>query len=469
MNSWEKGLNEEQVEDTVSRLATQDTISPFLPELHARDPKNYVEYIHGVVTDLARFNKGAAFGISPEGFKAIVLNVHQEFIKTSLEQDYTYEDKFPLSFGFAFAKDPFTQVVRAHRGDLGLADDNKLQDFLDDALESVAINNQNAGIPDPEATLRRHCKMAKFLFPIRDGERTSAALAATVQKAVDGYQQKLAIADDSKGYPPLSEFLALARERVEAAVLDECIEPDDTPNGQFIRKFLKNPVEAMSSYYKNPPAGAQGSYFYFDNRRKQIEDVGNSWEQYRGNKPDRYAAFEQERISRFDRYIHEKYPNYNESTLKQEYAGGVLERTFLRTSEQWKNVVSAMESHADIEGDRGNLDPLRKAAAAYLKRKFPHCKPEEVTEEMCASLGKTSRSRALFCLTIYSAATRAKIETMNERIEAANAKTRELRELAHDPIEGFQEQFQDDLANNENNIENNNDNGIENETSENAK
>lgn len=466
---WEEGLDEAEAEYVFNRLATQDAIPPFVPDLHEPNSTNYINYVKEVIDGVASFSSRAHLGISEEGFKKIMVDIQQDFIKTSLEQDYIYDENNEVeAYAFELAERPFQAPLRDHRDELDLADQ---REFMTDANLMLQERNEAAGHPNPLAALQHHQRMAKFLLPIQECDSKPKDLAEVVQKSVMDFQRVARSAANSgrRDFPTTAEFLSLARDRVEAAVLDRCVELGDDPNSVFLKQFLKNPVEAMTKYYENVPYSREAE----ENTRIQqnldsMRLQQGSYNNFRQGKVDRYDAFMQDRRNRADRFIRESIPSFNPATFKSQYRGGVFERALHRTSPEWQNVSAFMENWSTQGPENGNLDKASDLATKYLQHKFPGVDPKNITVEMCESLDATGRSRSLFCLTVIDSVDAAKAETMNERIAESNRKVRELRALVDRPAANFQQQLANDLANeevaeNNNEIQNNNEIHNENE------
>ena len=207
---------------------------------------------------------------------------------------------------------------------------------------------------------------------------------------------------------------------------------DENEDCQFLREYLADPVEGMAKLYERKAEGRdEFRAAEFRKTARKIREERNNYNQANRNIHNGWDVLENNRRDAFEMYIREDFPDFDPTQLANEYKGGYVERYILRsTSEQWKDVVAAFAAWDRNGPEKGNLAKVAYPAMAYLTHKFPHTRVEDITLDMARSLRGAGARRALFCLSVVDAASRAEHDAIEGQREANDAKIREFEERA---------------------------------------
>lgn len=466
VNKWEDNLNENDVNDILDDLREGNDTPPFVPELSNYNSDNYLYFFEEITNGLITNSATTPLGISLEGIQVLTVSLHQNVLDTFINKDFVIPNDGRYSSLTAFIDNPFTQTYRNHRNELGIKDKEEYNYFVEEGENFFNEINSRSSFKNPESDYEKHSKMVRFLQRIRTAEHNPHEKALAIKNAISDYKR---VRDNDKNAPSLGEFMYYAKNRLESSIFEQGIKLNDDKDSLFLRSFLTDPIKAMEDDIRkendntNINDNVNNNDINSANRyANMIHNEKNNYDRINAGKPDKWAEFENDRRQKYDRYVHELAPSLNPQTIKSSYRGGWFERIFRRTSNEWKDVVKFVENWKNEGPNKGNLIMAENIAAKYLRHKFPNVNPEDVTYEMAQQLNGTARERTLACFAIMDAANRADYETWNVQYQNHLERQNEYRRLA---LLDNNENFQNQINNEIDNLNNANNNIIQNDDS----
>ena len=450
VNEWEKEFDEEQVDNVVEHLKTNQRVPSYSPELNEPDPVRYFEYVTGTLDNIVPTVTRGHFGPTADAFKSLTNSARQDYIDTALEQNFVMEPKGRIS------RDIYPWLAGPHARYMGDVGADNPENYLFRAQRDLDNYEREELLDDFQKRFKNNLTFAKGISKVENATNNEHALADAIRDGVGNYTS----ADRGKDEPTLGEFLSKSREKLEEKVLfgelDLYEENEDTT---FLREYLVDPVNAMAKYYENKVANVReaGTNVSRQSARK-VRAERNNYDRANQGKRNDWEVFENNRRDAFEMYIREDYPDFNPAQLADEYKGSFIERNILRsTSQEWKDVTAAFASWDRNGPEKGNLAKVSNPAMAYLRHKFPHTRVEDITPEMARGLRGAGAQRALFCLSVVDAANNAQQDAIEGQREANDAKIREFEKRAgivhEEPVNNniinndIQNDFQESLKN----------------------
>ena len=442
VNEFEDGLGEERTNEALRHLGLQDQIEPYVPEITKHNPRAYYEYVRETLDNIGDINMRQPFGISYAGLAFMAVSAREDFVKTTLEQDFAYDVYDKNNDGiYRFLNDPIREMINVH-GD-GL---DSRSEFITDQRYLYEDTLQNSEHPDPIGDVDHLYRVADALAPIHKAKWNPKGLGEAIKKSVTNYMK-----DRHKNDPSVGEFLSKVRDRIEASLFDHAVILGEDANSEFIKHFMKDPIAAMEKHYNDLDADKRLGPSPQDRARAlRIRDEKQNYDQARVGKVDRYAQMLESRKHRFEEVFNQSNPNFDPAHFKSNYAGSTFERFLGRTSKEWTDLSNYVDNWKNV-GQEKDLDKAADLARKYLRHKFPKTDPKDVTEDMIANLRGAGRVRSMFCLSLIQGQAYAEQEENQAIYEAANRRFDELENRLHRGA-NFQEELGNQI-NNDNVIE----------------
>ncbi len=456
VNNWEMSLDNNDVNEIVEDIRDENDTPPFVPQLSNYNSNNYLHFFDEIKTSLINNVNTSHLGISLEGVQVLTVSLHQNVMDTFINKDFIIPNDGRFSGLTDFISNPFAQTFRNHKNELGLQEKENYNYFIEEGEYLFNQVNSNSSFKDPENDYEKHAKMVRFLQQIRTTLPNPQAKAQIIKSAITDYRTFKQNHNDA---PSVGEFIYYAKNRLEASIFEQGIKINDDEDSLFIRNFLSDPIKTMEDNLRKENGDNIINNFNINETNRLaniIHNEKNNYDAINNGKPSIWAEFENDRRQRYERYVHESAPSFNPQNIKNDYKGNAFERLFRRTSKEWKDVVKFVENWKNEGPNKGNLAAAEKVAANYLRHKFPNVNPEDVTFEMAQRLNNTARERTLVCFAIMDAANKADYETWDNQLHLHEERQNEYRRLALlDNNENFQNQINNEIENLENAHNNN--------------
>ena len=423
VNQWEDQFDEEQVDQVLEHLQTNQRVPSYSPEINEPDPIRYFEYVTGTLDTIVPTVAQGHFGPTAEAFKRLTKSARQDYINTALEQNFVMERDGRIT------RDVYPWLTSPHErymGDVGVEDP---MDYVWRAQREIDNYEREEDLEPYQERFKNNLPLARAVAKVENANNNPHALADAIKEGVE----KNLVGGRNRKEASLGEILSKTRAKLEEKVLfGELDLSDENEDCQFLREYLADPVEGMAKFFERQ-AASQGEYRAADFRQsaRKMRAERNSYNQANRDVHNGWDVLENNRRDAFEMYIREDFPDFDPTQLANEYKGGFIERNILRsTSQEWKDVEAAFASWDRNGPEKGNLAKVSSPAMAYLRHKFPHTKVEDITPEMARSLRGAGARRAEFCLSVVDAAARAGQDAIEGQREANDAKIREFEKRA---------------------------------------
>ena len=424
VDEWEDQFGEEQVDNVVEQLKTNQRVPSYSPELNEPDPIRYFNHVTGTLDNIVTTVTTGKFGPTQEAFTSLVSSARQDYIDTAIEQNFVMDPNAPR-----IKQDVYPWLAGPHVRYMGDVGAENPESYIVRAQRDINNYEAEQGIDNYEKRFKNNLAAAKVISKVENATLNEHALADAIKIGVGDYANK----NRSKDEPTIGELLSKTRDKLEEKVLfGELDLYEENEDAEFLRDYLIDPVEAMAKHY-DKQAASQGNNGAESSRRsaRKVRAERNNYDQANRGKNNGWEVFENNRRDAFEMNIREHYPDFNPAKLADEYKGGFMERKILRsTSQEWKNVTTAFASWNRNGPDKGNLAKVTYPAMAYLRHKFPHTRVEDITPEMARSLRGAGAQRALFCLSVVDSARNAQQDAIEGQRELNEAKIREFEQRA---------------------------------------
>ena len=442
---WEDAMGQEQLDHALNHLSLQTKAEAYVPEITPHNPGEYYEYVNHTLNDIADISWTENYGITANGFGFMVASAHQDLVKNIYKNDFAFDPKDPRNEGlYQFLQKPIREMMKAHGENLQVRDQH---DYIEEMEDIVNEFNQNSGHEFPADEVMAHYPFAKALEPIHKAAWNPKGLSSAIKESIGQYAKVKKKKDD----PTLGEFVSAVKDRIDDSYFDHAIVLGDDADSKFLKDFMKDPIGAMENHYNE---GAQinrnGNRLARDNAQ-QIAAQRDNYNNARQGKVDRYAQMEANRKQRFESIFRENNPNFDPNRFKYNYSGNAFERFLGRTSKEWTELSNYIDNWKNI-GQEKDFDKAADLADKYLRHKFPNVDPKDVTPEMVNGLRGAGRHRGLFCVDLVQAKLAAEQEESQAIYEQANRRFDQLETRLHRG-ESFQDQLGNDIANDENLIQ----------------
>ena len=459
VNQWEDQFDEEQIDHVIEHLRANQRVPSYSPEINEPDPIRYFQYVTGTLDHIVPTVGGGHFGPTAEAFKRLTASARQDYINTTLEQNFVMEGNGRIT------RDVYPWLTSPHErymGDVGVDDP---MEYVRRAQIEIDHYEREQDIEPYQERFKHNLPLARAVAKVENANNDAHALADAIKDQI----KKNLIGGRNRHEATLGEILSKTRAKLEDKVLfGELDLSDENEDCQFLREYLADPVEGMAKFFERQ-AASQGQFRAADSRQdaRKMRAERNNYDQANRDVANGWEVFQNNRRDAFEMYIREDFPDFDPTQLANEYKGGFVERYFLRsTSQEWKDVESAFASWDRNGPEKGNLAKVSYPAMAYLRHKFPHTKVEDITLDMARSLRGAGARRALFCLSVVDAAGRAQQDAIEGQREANDAKIREFEKRAgivhEEPVNNniinndiqndFQESLKNDIEPNNNEI-----------------
>ena len=441
VDSWEESLGEERTDHAVDHLTRQEEAETYVPEITPHNSLAYYEYVHDSVHQIAQISSLGHFGISNEGVAQMARSAAQDFVTVAKQQNFVYGPG-NHSEVYDFLRDPVGTVVNENRERMRLDDTDLRVEFLQNQRAITEEQFQNAPHPNPEEELRDYMPVARALQPLAQSKWDTKSLADALKKSVQNY---LSRPHSNENAPNLGTFLSEARDHFETTFLNHAVDLNADENGQFLKDFLKNPVDAMEKHYNDLSSlqSNRGNVAY-RNYARSIRGAAQDYQQARVGKVDRYAELLDHRKARTENLLQESDPEFNPADFKRRFQGNAFERFLGRTSQEWTDLSNCIDNWKNAGAER-DYDQAADLAKKYLHHKFPNVDPKEITPEMVRGLRGAGKERSAFCLNLLQSHDQADAEMSQAIYDQANARFDENENRLH-RAQNFQDQVARDLG-----------------------
>ena len=424
VNGWEKEFDEEQIDNVVEQLKTNQRVPSYSPELNEPDPIRYFNHVTGTLDNIVTSVTTGQFGPTQEAFTGLVSSARQDYIDTAIEQNFVMDPNAPR-----IKQDVYPWLAGPHVRYMGDVGAENPESYIVRAQKDINNYEMEQGLDDYEKRFKNNLAAAKVISKVENATLNEHALANAIKDGVGDYANK----NRSKDEPTIGELLSKTRDKLEEKVLfGELDLYEENEDAEFLREYLIDPVEAMAKHY-DKQAASQGNNGAGSSRRsaREFRAERNNYDQANLGKNNGWEALENNRRDAFEMHIREDYPDFNPTQLAEEYKGGFMERKILHsTSQEWKDVTTAFASWDRNGPEKGNVTKVANPAIAYLRHKFPHTNVEDITPEMARGLRGAGAQRALFCLSVVDAANEAQRDAIEGQREINEAKIKEFEKRA---------------------------------------
>ncbi|MBQ9458289.1 MAG: hypothetical protein IJU64_07315 [Bacilli bacterium] len=447
VDSWEESLGEERTDHAVDHLSRQEEAETYVPEITPHNSRAYYEYVHDTVHQIAQISSLGHFGITNEGVAQMARSAAQDFVTVAKQQNFVYDPRNDSEV-YDFLRDPVRTVVNENRERMRLDDADFRTAFFEEQRALTEEQFQNAPHPNPEEELQNYMPVAKALQPLAQSKWDTKSLADALKKSVQNY---LTRPHKNENDPNLGAFLSEARDHFETIFLNHAVDLNADANGEFLKNFLKNPVDAMEKHFTELSSmQSNRANVVYRNHVRSIHEAAADYQQARVGKLDRYAQLLDTRKARTENLLQEFDPAFNPANFKRRFQGNAFERFLGRTSQEWNDLSDHIDRWKN-DGAQRDYDQAADLAKKYLDHKFPGVDPKNITPEMVRGLRGAGKERSAFCLNLLQSHDQADAE-MNQAIyDQANARFDENENRLH-RAQIFQDQVARDL-NDENEIQ----------------
>ena len=423
VNQWEDQFDEEQIDQVLDRLQTNQRVPSYSPEINEPDPRRYFEYVTGTLDHIVPTVAQGHFGPTVEAFKKLTVSARQDYINTALEQNFVMEGDGRIT------QEIYPWLTSPHERYMGDVGVDEPMEYVRRAQIELDDYEREEDLEPFQDRFKHNLRLAKAVAKVENANNNVHALADVIKDQV----KRVFIGGTNRKEATFGEILSKTRAKLEEKVLfGELDLSDENEDCQFLREYLSDPVEGMAKFYERQ-AAAQGEFRAADLRQnaRKMRAERNNYDQANRGVHNGWEVLENNRRDAFGMYIREDFPDFDPTQLANEYKGGFVERKILRsTSQEWKDVENAFASWDRNGPEKGNLAKVSYPAMAYLRHKFPHTNVEDITLDMARSLRGAGARRALFCLSVVDAAGRAQQDAIEGQREANDAKIREFEKRA---------------------------------------
>lgn len=311
-------------------------------------------------------------------------------------------------------------------------------------------NNKN------EQALKKYTDMLKPNLII-NAQDTSLKIFEALQAYEHDYEEAL---ETNAEIPTLWEVMfALKNKTAEYALEDNNLLFYGGKYTEFIKKFLKDPVDALTKQpdfmvedYKKRNDFSYKGYYQDDfnieeakskdqRLKNRINDIKDTYYNYVSTKKDIWKDDQELNVSWFKVYF--KNENQNVDEILASHKGGFFENFFGTTSNEYKEFAKSFKNFLSDTPDKGNYADVRQNALNYLDHKLPSFKMFNASfdEKDIEKLDATGKGRVMLCLNTIKAIDKA-CKAMDNGLDINEHVNNNVVDLQSN----FQEQVQKEVA-----------------------
>ena len=406
-------------------------------------------------------------------------------LEKTLSDYYTYHD--PLSKNFdaipnellSSAKNELSKAIK-NMDDDNINEKQVINDFIKNPGKNFEelkdnynnMNNLSFNIPNNNLNGQIYNfniteKEEQYLDEIDDNELYQARdLAPKILELIRKYDKDRenhvsTYPNERDDYPSLGIFLYHLKDKItDIATYDEEMELGKDKNGEFIKRFLNDPIKCVSDHLEKQTEAIEDNELFnnqllVDEKQQQKSEmqinINNSLKERLNNekanynrcasgKEDLWKKHQNLKANWFLKVFNHKMNNLLISDAIKNNKGGFFENLFGTTSKEYKAFSKGLDEMMKDGVEKGDLDGLRDKASDYLLHKLKSYDSINNTydEKEFEKLDATGKGRVLLCLNVINTindSQKAIIKGMDIEKYPANANLINKKVELDDPLE----------------------------------
>ena len=181
VNEWEKEFDEEQVDNVVEHLKTNQRVPSYSPEINEPDPVRYFEYVTGTLDNIVPTVTRGHFGPTAEAFKSLTNSARQDYVDTALEQNFVMEPKGRI------ARDIYPWLTSPHERYMGDVGADNPENYLVRAQRDLDNYEREELLDDFQKRFKNNLTLAKGISKVENATNNEHALADAIRDGVEKY------------------------------------------------------------------------------------------------------------------------------------------------------------------------------------------------------------------------------------------------------------------------------------------